>query len=474
MHVRPVLKEVILIVLVLALLGSFIGITKAINPPGVPHTILGTVKFFNSSIANHTNVSFKFVSQSLSDLNLSSIVGAYGSFFEFNLGNLNSSLVWNSSSTNLSISQNLRWKTGDKIIITAKRYLNYGLVQSAYANLTINNTNSGYQIVPNMTLNELPSAPHPIDIDSRFTAENNAILTRKPFFNWSIPSDVFTDSEWKDISGNFLYEVEISNDSSFNNLIYHNNFTDINNIRITGGLNLSQYTDDFIVGTYYYRIRAYDGIDWGNWSLPKSFIVKPVNKTLRLYKGYNLISYPDLLEVISNGSYYKEITAKQFIDLFPAGLVKSVTRWNASLQIYPLPVCSYVPPIGYVGCDVNISQGQGFYVEMNDNYNLSYVGRPIEAVNYSFKKGYNLLGFNDRTRNITALEYINNFFPPNTIQSITRWDPVQQVYPLPVCSYVPPIGYIGCDFNMSNGEAYFIESNTNTTLNYTVPVHVND
>ena len=468
-------KGGLIIVVLIILFGILNSFVLAVNPPGVPHSFVGKLIYYNYSLADGVNLTMFYKPGTPSQekwLETYMGNGDFGSeFFELNLGNVNSSLVWASASgANLSLSNDLKWATGDEVLIVAKRHRPDGLVQTAQFKLRINATQNGYQLVPNITLNELPSVPGLSDLDSKFSPEPNAIFVRKPKFNWTSSTDVADGTNVKSISANIRYQLQISNKSDMSYLIINTTVDDLNNLKIDN-VSMSPYTNDFLVGTYYYRIRAYDGIDYGPWSSIKSFVVKPVNVTLKLKKGYNLVSFPDILEILNTGQEFEQVSAQQFLDLFPSpDYVQSITRWDASGQVYPLPVCAKVLPFPpyYVGCDFNITLGEGFYVEMIRPYNLSYAGKPIETVNYSLKPGYNLVGYNNRLGNITALDYINQF-PPDTIQSITRWDPVQQVYPLPVCAKVLPFPpyYVGCDFNLSNGEAYFIESNSNVEINFT-------
>ena len=452
----------------------FAGMVGALNPPGVPHSLIGKTVFYNGSLADGTNLSlYKNPDTINKELWLEENMGEW---FELNLGNVDSSVVWSSTSSNLSVTDDLAWDTGENVSITAKKYRDDGLEQTAETVIELD-TSKGYQIVGNMTLNELPSTPGLTQVDSSYTDGSSEVYVREPIINWTQSSDAFTDASLKDISGEVEYQLQVSLNASMSNLIVNETLVDIENKKIDN-VNMSPYTDDLLVGTYYYRVRPYDGVDYGAWSSVESFEVVAMNYTMKLENGFNMVSFPHIKEVLSTGQTFESITPQEFIDLFPHdGMVKSITRWDSEQQLYPLPTCrySYVPFPSphweYTGCsDFNISKGEGFYIEMNQSYNLSYAGRPIDSVNYSLKDGANLLGYNNRLDNIKPIDYINNF-ETGTITSIVRWDSEQQLYPLPTCrySYVPFPNphweYTGCsDWNMTNGEAYFIYSENDTNL----------
>ena len=467
-------KSVLLVIIGLFIL--VVGLSGAVKPPGVPHTLLGKIVFYNSSLADNSNVSLYTYDQAPQTAVLEEKMADPefgGQRVELNLGNMDPDYVWTTNDSNLSISSDLAWQTGDDVLIQAKKYRSDGLVQTAEMNFTLNDSEKGYQVFSNMTLNELPSTPNMTQVDSSKTSSPEVTYVRKPYFNWTNSTDITDGTNIKSLSGaDIRYEFQLSNTSSMNYLIMNKTLDDINNLWAEN-LSESDYFDGLLVGTYYYRVRPYDGIDHGAWSDIKQFVVEPYNFTLELKPGYNLISLPNIVENLSSGKGYKQLSAQQIVDMVGGGIVDSITRWDPQNQQYPLPVCKNMPPMGYMGCDFNLSLGEAFYVEVNQEYNLSLAGRPISEINYDLKPDYNLLGYNNRLKDISAMDYVNKF-SDGTIQSITRWDAGNQQYPLPVCKNMPPMGYMGCDFNMSNGYGYFIESSNNANLSLEIKRKTND
>ena len=274
---------------------------------------------------------------------------------------------------------------------------------------------------------------------------NDGIYDRNPALAWEEAIDNDGDS--------VNYQIYGATDSGFADVFF--NETVSNNGSVIDGVALSAHTDDLVIGNYYWKVRVVDSYgDYGNWTSIDSFEVLPVNFTMNLKEEYNLVSLPCVVENTSSGEAFYNVSASKLIDLLPEGVVSSITRWDAVNQQYPLPVCKKIGP-SYVGCDFEVNVGEGIYLELYDAVNFSCTGRPIEEINMTFSPGYNLVGWNDVTQNVMASDFVG-MFPTGAVSSIAAWDPVQQQYPLPVCKKMGP-SYVGCDFNMTKNQAYFVK-----------------
>ncbi len=95
------------------------------------------------------------------------------------------------------------------------------------------------------------------------------------------------------------YEIEISTDSTFTSLV-----VDVNNL--SG--DTTSYTPTLSDGTYYWRVRAFDGVNWGPWSEVRSFTIDssaPAQPTVLINSGATYTnSQAVIVTVTSSGASY--------------------------------------------------------------------------------------------------------------------------------------------------------------------------
>ena len=173
------------------------------------------------------------------------------------------------------------------------------------------------------------------------------------------------------------------------------------------------------------------------------------NLHINLYKipgknDLNLITLP--LE-------HNFITAEDLCQNISGSLM--ITRWDAIDQQY------VGHPCGHPVKNFNLEYGQGYFVSMGHNTTWTLTGKvhtlpPIDIIKIPGKNDLNLIG----------LPY-NSIVSPFTAQGlctdieyslmITRWDAIDQQY------VGHPCGYPVKNFNLENGQGYFVSMGDNTT-----------
>ena len=149
-----------------------------------------------------------------------------------------------------------------------------------YANIT--NFSSIY--APLGGTNHAPNAPtlfSPAD-----GSTNN--FNRTPYLNWTIPTDADGDT--------LHFQLQLANDSGFSQLVINqSSVTNITGFNPTppvaqgvGNESYAVQSNLWVDKQYFWRVRAYDGYDWGSWSTTFSFNISPL---VQCPFGINITSF---------------------------------------------------------------------------------------------------------------------------------------------------------------------------------------
>ena len=136
---------------------------------------------------------------------------------------------------------------------------------------------------------------------------------------------------------------------------------------------------------------------------------------------------------------------------------ETITRWDPVTQQYKPHVCGY-----QLMGNFNLSDGEGYFVSIEQNTNWTLTGAvlsllPIFLFKIPDNTGLNLISlpYNSIISPFTAEGLCQNI---TSAETVTRWDSVTQQYKPHVCGY-----QLMGNFNLSDGEGYFISVTQNTT-----------
>jgi hypothetical protein len=168
------------------------------------------------------------------------------------------------------------------------------------------------------------------------------------------------------------------------------------------------------LGMYYWRVRAVDGVgNIGDWSESRTFTVTTsVSFTLNLQAGWNMISFPVMLD---NKDPHSIFTGDY-----------TMFRWDAENKRYVL--CT----------DENIENGVGYWVYVSAAENVVVSGTPVDSLTLSLSAGWNLIGVPLGGENIANPDDT----PDNSVLPYAfTWDPGNRMYTPPMTDLVAGAGY---------------------------------
>ncbi|MCJ7719926.1 MAG: hypothetical protein MUO36_00450 [Candidatus Hadarchaeum sp.] len=230
--------------------------------------------------------------------------------------------------------------------------------------------------------------------------ENNEnISDNTPTFVWTSVTD---------LSG-ATYQIQIDNDANFSSLVYY-------------AVDLTENThtlpDENALGMFikhFWRVRAVDGVgNASDWSGEWNFRVVPVSVTftLRLWAGWNMISFP----VMPDNKNPHSIFLGDY----------TMFKWNAVIKQYVL--CT----------DENIENGVGYWVYVFAAENVVVSGTPVNSLTLSLWAGWNLIGVPLGGENIANPDDTPD---GSVLPYAFTWDPENRMYTPPITDLVAGAGY---------------------------------
>jgi len=253
--------------------------------------------------------------------------------------------------------------------------------------------------------------------------------------------NVSTDSE----NTTMTYNVILSTDSGFNDIIMNESLFNQTSLLLEN-LNLSSNTDMLLVGDYYWKVKAFDGAEWGAWSSTATLNVDAFNYTFDLNEGWNLNVFPLVLENLSDGSTFL-YGGVDIMSLFSAN---SVLMYNSGQQTYQKVRYPWDP-------NFNLSIADGFFVNSPVDDAITVYGKPLISVEKNLSQGWNLLGWFDYFNDTSGSEIKAQF----SANSVLVYDSEQQSYLKLRYPWDP-------DFNITFGDGFFVNLPENGLWYYTV------
>ena len=161
--------------------------------------------------------------------------------------------------------------------------------------------------------------------------------------------------------------------------------------------------------------------------------------TIYFYCGWNMISLPFINNSIT--------TASQLLNYIPGCTV--VTRWDSDQQ-------KYVSYVNGFGSDFYLMQGEGYFVFVKNENNVTFSGDVINEINITLLTGYNMIGW-------THAMPTNASHIADNIQNclkVAKWNASAQEWMVP--EYIASLG--GPDFYIKAGEGIFVFLSSRSTI----------
>jgi parallel beta-helix repeat protein len=168
--------------------------------------------------------------------------------------------IWNTSTIQIWKYSSGQWWNATYVgtpdsIDTTNKYV--------YANIT----NFSSIFAPLGGTNHLPNAP-----TLYYPADGSPTFSRKPYLNWTIPTDADGDT--------LHFQIQLANDSGFSQLVINQSstidttgFNPVPPVAQGSGNESYKVQSNLDFRQFFWRVRAYDGYDWGSWSATFSFNV---------------------------------------------------------------------------------------------------------------------------------------------------------------------------------------------------------
>ena len=117
--------------------------------------------------------------------------------------------------------------------------------------------------------NNKPSIPEELKINGNILIQENKLISKNEIniFSWKECFDI----DENDLS-NIKYEMMICNDPNFDNPEYTSELLDENKIELS-------FESYLFSGTYYWKVRSFDGKQYSDWSKISSFIINTAPTT---------------------------------------------------------------------------------------------------------------------------------------------------------------------------------------------------
>jgi hypothetical protein len=247
--------------------------------------------------------------------------------------------------------------------------------------------NNGY---PFLTVFDTTAPPIPTLIAPENGAE---ISDNTPTFTWTSVSD----------PSGVTYRIQVDNDPDFSTP------------EVDAWLLDNTYTSSALADeNYSWRVRAVDGVgNASDWSGEWNFRVRTsISFTLNLWAGWNMISFPVMLD------------NKNPHSIFPGDY--TMFRWDAENKRYVL--CT----------DENIENGVGYWIYVLENENVVVSGTPVDSLALSLSAGWNLIGSPLGGASMASPDTD----PPNSVLPYAfTWDPENRMYTPPTSDLVAGAGY---------------------------------
>ena len=160
-----------------------------------------------------------------------------------------------------------------------------------YANDSFNQWNTTMSMSSFFVQNRAPSKSNLLKVEN-----NSEITDAEPVFNWSDATDPDSD--------NLTYQIVIDDDNDFSSPYYVINTTAKNTsyFSLSDAVTLSEIITDKNI---FWRVRAYDGVDYGNWS--HKFVFK-VLSVITLTLSATTFQFP--YNMLPGETYNRTITLK--------------------------------------------------------------------------------------------------------------------------------------------------------------------
>jgi hypothetical protein len=172
------------------------------------------------------------------------------------------------------------------------------------------------------------------------------------------------------------------------------------------------------------------------------FVALPVSPSLR--SGYNIISLT--VEPTTPFTSYSLTSTYGF---------KVVTRWKADTQQWDsaFDVGNGVT----LGTDFDITVGQGYFVQVDSDRNITFEGTPIsEPISLNMKAGYNLISIPYSPQKYTSYSLLSSI----SSQVVTRWRSETQSWD---SAFTTGDSTLGTDFDVNLGASYFVQVTDDST-----------
>lgn len=242
-------------------------------------------------------------------------------------------------------------------------------------------------------------------------------------------------------------------------LVSINKFVNITNITANSWINITIYYTDNGLGRADESSLALYEWNRSKWNEVPSYLNKMQNFinanitsfsiygifgnfthiTIHLYPGWNMVSLPFI-----NNSITK---ASQLLDDIPDSTV--VTRWDSAQQ-------KYISYIDGFGSDFYLVPGEGYFVFVKNESNVTFRGTVPSEINITLLAGYNMIGW-------TQAMPTNASHIANSIQNclkVAKWNASSQKWVIP--EYITALN--GPEFTIETGEGIFVFLGNGSTI----------
>jgi hypothetical protein len=158
------------------------------------------------------------------------------------------------------------------------------------------------------------------------------LTDRKPYLNWTIPTDADGDT--------LHFQIQLANDSGFSQLVINqSSVTDTTGFSpvppVAQGVGIESYkvqNNLAVDKQYFWRARAYDGYDWGSWSATFSF---NVTKKIECVLGQSLTSFGSTVipgTAVNGTLNYADANNGTMYNISNTGNVnENITQWGTNM-----------------------------------------------------------------------------------------------------------------------------------------------